>query len=104
MDAISRLDDIDTVMLDILMTTNSDEDSPTCPPISSDFDFEECHTVAETFMASCSTLRRFSFVAPVSSMDDGRRGIYPCYTRNSGGEIRLAGFDLIHEDSWRYGV
>jgi hypothetical protein len=101
--AVSRLENIETVMLDILVTEPSDEDS-TYPRLSSDYNYEECLKVASTFMASCPTLRRFSFGAPVNSNNGEPRRIYPCYVRSSGGKVQLEGFDLIDKDSWRRGI
>src|ERR1700683_2156776 len=103
MNALSKLENIETVMLDILMTTSSEVYLPTCLRFSSDKSSkEQCLAVAEAFMASCTTLRRFSFSALGSSVGAGR--IYPCFVRRPGGKVQLEGFDLIGKDSWRDGV
>jgi hypothetical protein len=102
MNAVSRLESIETVMLDldILMTARSSDDSPTCPRLGSTYNSKECLVVAGTFMATCPTLRRFSFVAPVTSNNDGPHRSYPCYMRSLSGKLQLEGFDLIDKDSW----
>jgi hypothetical protein len=91
--ALSRLENIETVMLDILMTKSSRE-----------YNSKESLELAEAFMASCPTLRRFSFGVPFDSIDSGQPRIYPCYARKPGGKVQLEGFDVIDKDSWRDGV
>ena len=93
MNAVSTLEHIETVMLDIVMTNTSNE-----------YNAKEGLELVEGFMESCPSLRRFSFGAPVSSIDSKRCRIYPSYVRNAGGKVKMEGFDIIDKDSWRDGV
>jgi hypothetical protein len=104
MNALCRLEYIETAMLDILMTADPDEAPPTFPHIGSDYNSKECLEVAVMFMASCPNLRRFSFAVLASHDNDGQRRIYPCYMRRPGRKVQLEGFDLVDKDSWRDGM
>ena len=99
--AVSGLEIIETLVLDILMTAPSDGVSSRP---SSEYNSTECIELADMFMLSCPTLRHFSFATSVSSIDSGQHRVFPCYTRGPGGKAQLEGFNLVDKDSWRDGV
>jgi hypothetical protein len=93
MNAVSTLEHIETVMLDIVMTN-----------VSNEYNAKEGLELAEGFMGSCPSLHRFSFGAPVSSIYSQQCRMYPSYVRSAGGKVQLEGFDIVNKDSWRDGV
>lgn len=88
-------------MLDILGIAGSDGVSS---GTLSEYNSQECVELADMFMVSCPTLRRFSFAIPVSSVDSGQHRVYPCYVRGRDGKAQLEGFNRVDKDSWRDGI
>ena len=98
---MSKLEIIETLMLDILVIARSDGVSA---ETLSEYSSQECVELADMFMVSCPTLRRFSFATPVSSISSGEHRAYPCYVRGHDGKVQLEGFNRVDKDSWRDGM